>query len=328
MPPPFRLIGAPESPGTESLDGATRPMSCPRLCPAREETAGRGQGQVESADARATTAPFPDLHDCPPSDGLRPTGPRVIPWVLLARAPIPGTAQALCLYRRGELLEFSIQISGYVSELMNSRVHASEDALAELGCAAIVGRPAPHVLVGGLGMGFTLAAALRVLGPDSVVTVAELVPEVVEWNRGPLGECAAFPLRDPRTRVHVGDVAELLRRGQATYDAVLLDVDNGPEGMTHHGNNWLYSPSGLAAAQRTLRPGGVLAVWSATPDERFTRRLRQAGYQVEVRTVRARPGKGAHHTIWLAQRTQDAVLPARFPQQASQRVRRQRKTRF
>ncbi|GGL94018.1 hypothetical protein GCM10010840_35060 [Deinococcus aerolatus] len=245
----------------------------------------------------------------------------MIPWVPLARAAIPGAQQDLCLYRRGDQLEFSIQISGYVSELMNSRMHASEDALAELGCAVIAGRPAPRVLVGGLGMGFTLAAALKALGPGSVVTVAELVPEVVEWNRGPLGECAGYPLNDPRTHVHVGDVAELLRQGQGTYDAVLLDVDNGPEGMTHHGNGWLYSPPGLAAAQRTLRPGGVLAIWSATPDNRFTRRLQQAGFRVEVRSARARPGKGAHHTIWLAHRTQGAaVIPARLPK----RVRRQR----
>lgn len=224
----------------------------------------------------------------------------MIPWAPLGRAPIPGTDQSLCLYRRGDLLEFSIQISGYVSELMNSRMHASEDALAELACAAIAGRPAPRVLVGGLGMGFTLAAALKALGPSGVVTVAELVPEVVEWNKGPLGECAGCPLRDPRTRVHVGDVAELLRRGQSGYDAVLLDVDNGPEGMTHHGNDWLYSPAGLSAAGRTLRPGGVLAVWSATPEPRFTTRLNRAGFRTEVHTVRARPGKGAHHTIWLA----------------------------
>lgn len=248
----------------------------------------------------------------------------MIPWVPLARAPIPGTQQELCLYRHGDQLEFSIQISGYVSELMNSRMHASEDALAELGCAVIASRPAPRVLVGGLGMGFTLAAALKALGPDGLVTVAELVPEVVEWNKGPLGECAGFPLNDPRTHVHVGDVAELLRRGQAAYDAVLLDVDNGPEGMTHHGNGWLYSPPGLAAAQRTLRPGGVLAVWSATPDDRFTRRLRQAGFQVDVRTVRARPGKGARHTIWLARRPQRA---AAAPAPSSPRVRRQRKPR-
>lgn len=245
----------------------------------------------------------------------------MIPWVPLARAPIPGTQQALCLYRRGEQLEFSIQISGYVSELMNSRLHNSEDALAELGCAPIANRPAPHVLVGGLGMGFTLAAALKALGPAGVVTVAELVPEVVDWNRGPLGECAAYPLRDRRTRVSVGDVAELLRKAQGSYDAVLLDVDNGPEGMTHHGNGWLYSPPGLAAARRALRPGGVLAIWSATPDNGFTRRLRQAGFQVDVQTVRARPGRGARHTIWLAHRTRaEVVTPPRVPQ----RVRRQR----
>ncbi|WP_216319136.1 spermidine synthase [Deinococcus aestuarii] len=224
----------------------------------------------------------------------------MIPWKPLGRAPIPGTGQSLCLYRRGELPEFSIQISGYVSELMNSRQHASEDALAHLACAAVAGRAQPQVLVGGLGMGFTLAAALGTLGPAGVVTVAELVPEVVEWNKGPLGECAGYPLNDPRTRVHLGDVAELLRRGQGAYDAVLLDVDNGPEGMTHHGNDWLYSPQGLAAARRTLRPGGVLAVWSATPEPRFTTRLNRAGFRVEVHTVRARPGKGAHHTIWLA----------------------------
>ncbi|BDP41843.1 hypothetical protein DAETH_18120 [Deinococcus aetherius] len=224
----------------------------------------------------------------------------MIPWVPLGRAPIPGTDQSLCLYRRGELPEYSIQISGYVSELMNSRQHASEDALAHLACAVIAGRSSPHVLVGGLGMGFTLAAALGSLGPGATVTVAELVPEVVEWNRGPLGDCAGRPLEDPRTRVHVGDVAELLRTREAAFDAVLLDVDNGPEGMTHQANSWLYSPGGLAAARRTLRPGGVLAVWSATPDPRFTNRLRRAGFRVEVRTARARPGKGAHHTIWLA----------------------------
>lgn len=224
----------------------------------------------------------------------------MIPWALLGRAPIPGSSQELRLYRRGELNEFSIQISGQTSELMNSRMHASEDALAELACAAITGTQQPHVLVGGLGMGFTLAAALRALGPSARITVAELVPEVVDWNRGPLGECAGRPLEDRRTHVHVGDVAELLRRGAGTYDAVLLDVDNGPEGMTHHGNDWLYSPPGLEAARRSLRPGGVLAVWSATPDTRFTARLRQAGFRPEVHTIRARPGKGARHTVWLA----------------------------
>lgn len=220
------------------------------------------------------------------------------PWELLGRAVIPGTDGEMRLSRREG--EFSIHLSTQTSELMNSRMHASEDALADLACAAIAGRARPHVLVGGLGMGFTLAAALRGVGPGGTVTVAELVPEVVEWNRGPLGECAGRPLEDPRTRVHVGDVAELLRGGHSTYDAVLLDVDNGPEGMTHHGNDWLYSPQGLAAARRTLRPGGVLAVWSATPEPRFTTRLNRAGFRVEVHTVRARPGKGAHHTIWLA----------------------------
>lgn len=220
------------------------------------------------------------------------------PWTLLGRAPIPNSHEQLCLYRRGD--EFLIKISGYVSELMNSRMHASEEALAVLACALIGDRPRVRVLVGGLGMGFTLAAALRSLGPDAEVVVAELVAGVVEWNRGPLGDCAGRPLNDPRVRVQLGDVAELLRAEAGAYDAILLDVDNGPEGMTHKQNDWLYSPAGLAAAARALRPQGVLAVWSVEPDAAFTARLKKAGFQVQVHTARARPGKGASHTIWLA----------------------------
>ena len=182
------------------------------------------------------------------------------PLVQIGRAPIPGSADSLVLSRRGD--EFSIQISGYVSELMNSRLHFSEDLLAEWGCQHLRGQDA-HVLVGGLGMGFTLAAALATLGPDAQVTVAELVPGVVEWNRGPLGECAGQPLSDPRSRVHLGDVGALLRSQVSAYDAVLLDVDNGPDAMTHPENEQLYSLSGLAATWRALRPGGMLAIWSA-----------------------------------------------------------------
>ena len=228
----------------------------------------------------------------------------MLPWTLLGRAPIPGSPDRLLLWQRGD--EFSIRISGYVSELMNSRLHGSEEALATQACALLAAPNAARVLVGGLGMGFTLAAALAAVGEAGRVTVAELVPEVIEWNRGPLGAAAGRPLDDARTSVQVSDVADVIRAARAEYDAVLLDVDNGPEGMTQHENNWLYTPAGLAAARRSLRAGGVLAIWSATRDEGFTRRLTAAGFAVQVRTVHARVGadgrgRGAKHTIWLAQ---------------------------
>ena len=188
-------------------------------------------------------------------------------------------------------------------ELMNTRMHGSEDALAELACMCVAKRPHPRVLIGGLGMGFTLAAALQQLGSEAEVTVAELVPAVVEWNRGPLGAHAGYPLSDPRTQVRVGDVAALIKAGRSAYDAILLDVDNGPEGLTHSENDWLYSVAGLHAAFAALRPGGVLAVWSAGADRAFSERLRQIGFLVEERQVRAHArGKGARHTIWLAER--------------------------
>ncbi|GGR02410.1 hypothetical protein [Deinococcus ruber] len=228
----------------------------------------------------------------------------MLPWTLLGRAPIPGTQDRLLLWQRGD--EFSIRISGYVSELMNSRLHGSEEALATQACTLLGNPQAARVLVGGLGMGFTLAAALRAVGEAGSAVVAELVPEVVEWNRGALGAAAGRPLDDPRVSVLISDVAEVIRAARADYDAVLLDVDNGPEGMTQQENNWLYTPAGLAAARRALRPGGVLAVWSAEQDTGFTARLTAAGYAVQVRTVHARTdksgrGRGARHTIWLAQ---------------------------
>ncbi len=222
------------------------------------------------------------------------------PLTQIGRAPIPGSQDELVLSRRGD--EFSIQISGSVSELMNSRLHFSEDLLAEWGCQHLSGQNA-SVLIGGLGMGFTLAAALRVLGAAAQVTVAELVPGVIEWNEGPLGECAGRPLNDARSRLHLGDVGALIRSQVSAYDAVLLDVDNGPDAMTHPENDRLYSLAGLAATWRALRPGGVLAIWSAEKNTRFTRRLREAGYRVEEKVARARPGKGARHMIWLAQRS-------------------------
>jgi spermidine synthase len=221
------------------------------------------------------------------------------PWILLDSAQVPGNGGELRLYRRGN--EFSIKIVGR-GELMNSRVHGSEDALAEHTCARLAGCLKPQLLIGGLGMGFTLAAALRHAGDQAQVVVAELVPAVVAWNRGLLGEQAGHPLRDPRVIVREGDVARLLIAGQQAYDAILLDVDNGPEGLTRRENDWLYSTNGLNAAYAVLRPRGVLAVWSAGPDQAFMQRLRKVGFEVDEVRVRAHGSKGARHIIWLAKR--------------------------
>jgi Spermidine synthase len=225
----------------------------------------------------------------------------VTPWRLLDSAQIPGDGTELRLYARGD--EHSITIAGSSGELMGSRMHGSEDALAQLACARIAQRPAPRVLIGGLGLGFTLAAALRHLGANAEVVVAELVPAVVQWNRTVLGHHAGHPLRDARVAVREGDVALLLKAAAQAWDAILLDVDNGPEGLTRHDNNWLYSPAGLKAAFQALRPDGVLAVWSAGPDAAFGERLRQLGFEVDERRVRAHATrKGALHTLWLAGR--------------------------
>ncbi len=223
----------------------------------------------------------------------------MIPWELLGSAQVPGTDGKLRLYRRGG--EFSIRVNS--SELMNSSSHGSEDAMAELACAEISGRAGPRILIGGLGMGYTLAAALRLLGPDAKVLVAELVPELVAWNRGPLAALAGHPLKDSRVEVSETDVAYILRAEHHAYDAILLDVDNGPEGLTRQANDWLYSKPGLDAAFAALRPAGVLAVWSAVPDPSFSRRLRQAGFMADQVRVRARGHHGGgRHTIWIAVR--------------------------
>ncbi len=216
---------------------------------------------------------------------------------LLDTAPIPGDDGELGLYQHGE--DFVIKVMGG-QDLMSTRTHGSAEALADLTCPEVAGRERPRVLIGGLGVGFTLAAALRHLGPDAEVVVAELVPAVVEWNRGPLGEHAGHPLRDGRVTVQEVDVSLILRAEPRSFDAILLDVDNGPEGLTHRGNDWLYSPAGLNASYRALRPKGVLAVWSAGPDRSFTKRLGQAGFEVEEVAVRAHRGKGARHLIWVA----------------------------
>ena len=218
------------------------------------------------------------------------------PWELLHTTSVPGDGGELRLYRRGE--EFSIK-AGH-SELMNSRVHGSEDALAEQACQRLAGRSRPRVLIGGLGMGFTLAAALRQLGPDAEVVVAELVPAVVAWNRELLAPLAGHPLDDPRVTVHEGDVGQLIRNAAAAYDAILLDVDNGPEGLTRKENDSLYSPAGLTAALAALRSGGIFGVWSISPDQRFSKRLQQTGFAVEEIRARARGRHGGgRHMIWL-----------------------------
>ena len=223
----------------------------------------------------------------------------MIPWEFLDSASIPGSGSELSLYRRGD--EFSIRVDN--NELMNSRVHGSEDALAELACARIADRSQPRVLIGGLGMGYTLAAALQHLGKTARVVVAELVSTVVEWNRGALADLAGNPLDDGRVTVREIDVARILHDERGAYDAILLDVDNGPEGLTRRRNDSLYTQAGLEKAFGALRPEGVLAVWSASPDQAFLLRLRRAGFNVDEIPVRARgPRGGGRHTIWIAGR--------------------------
>lgn len=223
----------------------------------------------------------------------------MLPWKRLDTAQIPGNGGELQLFQRGS--EFSIVIAGG-GTLMGTRAHGSEDALAQLACGRIAGRARPRVLIGGLGMGFTLAAALRHLGAEAEVVVAELVPAVVLWNQGPLGEHAGQPLQDPRAAVRVGDVAGVIRSERQAFDAILLDVDNGPEGLTRKKNDWLYTNEGLAASYAALRPSGILAVWSAGPDRGFTERLRKVGFETTQSRVRANGTKGELHTIWLAER--------------------------
>lgn len=223
----------------------------------------------------------------------------MIPWEMLDSAQVPGNGGKLSLYRRGG--EFSVRING--CELMNSRVHGSEDALAELACARLSGIPNSRVLIGGLGMGYTLAAALRLLTSGTTVVMAELVPEVVKWNRGPLAELAGHPLNDKRVNIQIIDVGQIIKTKAQAFDAILLDVDNGPEGLARKSNDWLYSSAGLDAAFAALRPAGVLAVWSAVPSTAFSRRLCQTGFKVNEHKARARGSSGGgQHTIWLAEK--------------------------
>lgn len=221
----------------------------------------------------------------------------MIRWVELDRATVPDGGGELRLLQRGA--EFSIMADAGI-ELMNSRLSGSEEALATLTWERLKGRPRPRVLIGGLGMGFTLRAALAVLPSDAVVEVAELIPAVVRWARGPLADIFAGSLDDPRTRILEGDVAAPIAASKAGYDAILLDVDNGPEGLTRRANDALYDAAGLARAKATLSPGGVLAVWSSAPHARFTAALRASGLTAEeIRTPARKGGRGARHVIWL-----------------------------
>lgn len=225
-------------------------------------------------------------------------GAAMIARELLATAAVPG-GDPLRLYRRGD--DFMIVLDR--NELMNSRMSGSEEALATMTLARLAGRRAPRLLIGGYGMGFTLRAALAVPPRDARVTVAELVPEIIDWAKGPMAALTAGCLDDPRVAVRIGDVGAAIAAGQAAWDAILLDVDNGPDGLTRAGNDALYAPAGLAAAKAALTPGGVLAIWSAAPDPAFARRLKQSGFDTEEVAVRARAnGKGPRHVIWFARK--------------------------
>jgi spermidine synthase len=218
------------------------------------------------------------------------------PRELIGIAHIPG-GEELRLFRRGG--DFMIVLDR--NELMSSRMSGSEEALATMTCERLGDRKAPHILIGGYGMGFTLRAALGRLDAEASVTVAELVPEIIEWARGPMASLADGCLDDPRVILRERDVAMVIAEEVGSYDAILLDVDNGPDGLVRLANDRLYTLSGLASAKAALRPGGVLAIWSAGPDPAFARRLVKAGFSVEEVAVKARSnGKGPRHVIWFA----------------------------
>lgn len=221
----------------------------------------------------------------------------MIARALIGTALVPG-GEELRLYRHDR--DFMIVLGR--NELMSSRMSGSETALATMTCARLAGRKHPRLLIGGYGMGFTLRAALAELDSDAQVTVAELVPEIIAWARGPMQDLAAGCLDDPRVQLVVADVAQVIGSGARAYDAILLDVDNGPDGLTQGANDQLYSLRGLKAARSALRSGGILAVWSAAQDPSFTGRLKKAGFKVEEVAVRARSnGKGPKHVIWFAE---------------------------
>jgi spermidine synthase len=220
----------------------------------------------------------------------------MIPWVHLDTATVPGGGGTLKLMQRGG--EFSIMAGP--TTLMNSRMSSSEIALAELACARVGSRRHCRMLIGGYGMGFTLRAALAGLGTDAKVVVAELVPEILTWARGAMADLTGQCLSDPRVSIREGDVGGVMASAQGGFDAILLDVDNGPDGLSRAANDKLYTVRGLEAARKALRPGGVLLIWSAAPNVEFTKRLGRAGFAVEEIKARAHKGRGVRHIIWIA----------------------------
>jgi spermidine synthase len=222
-------------------------------------------------------------------------------WVHLDTAPIPGSTETLRLMRSGE--DISIFVGS--AELMTNQDRGSEQALATLTCARLRDRPRPRILIGGLGMGFTLRAALDALGPSAQIVVAELIPAVTEWARGPLAHLHAGSLDDPRLDLRLEDVNRTIQSGRAQFDAILLDVDNGPEGLTQRSNNRLYDEWGLGRARFALRPGGILAVWSGAPNRKFKARLKRCGFEVDEQRVYASGRSGRRHVLWLATRPND-----------------------
>src|SRR5229473_5891450 len=221
----------------------------------------------------------------------------MIPWLQLDTARVPGADVQLRLMQRGA--EFSMRLGQ--NELMSSRLSGSEEALATLACRRIETVKRPHLLIGGLGMGFTLRAALAVLGAEARITVAELVPAVIAWARGPMADIFGDSLDDPRASILSADVIEVIQSYPAAFNAILLDVDNGPEGLIRRANDALYDLRGLKTIRRALRPGGVLAVWSSGPNALFSKRLRDAGFDVDEVAVRATAKRsGSRHVIWFA----------------------------
>jgi spermidine synthase len=221
----------------------------------------------------------------------------VLPWKLIDTADVPDGGVPLRLMQRGT--EFTIKLGQ--NELMSSRLFGSEEALATLTCFRLKDVKAPSLLIGGYGMGFTLRAALKVLGDKASITVVELVPAIVAWARGPMAELSGESLTDPRVSIVEGDVVKAISSVRGKYDAILLDVDNGPEGLTRKSNDALYDLPGLRAAHAALSPGGVLAVWSSFPYDKFTAQLGKAGFAAEEIKIRATGTRGgARHVIWLA----------------------------
>ena len=219
----------------------------------------------------------------------------MIPWVHLDTATVPGGGELKLMQRGGE---FSIT-AGAIT-LMNSRMSGSEISLAEVACDHLRGRKNCRMLIGGYGMGFTLRAALAGLGTDARIVVAELVPAVLDWARGPMAALTADCLADPMVSIRQGDVGDVIAAGRGGFDAILLDVDNGPDGLSRSGNDRLYNLRGLLTTRAALRPKGVLAVWSAAPNRDFSDRLGHAGFAVEEMKARANKGRGARHIIWIA----------------------------